>query len=339
MASNLPTDLHLMWFPVVHFFLDHCKNIFRLSDFQDQISELARAVYKIATFESVEMRACAGTLLYHTAKTDFLATGIFEMSQLALTTPFSRAGWLEGLKPTEVSRLAQVINAIMPLYEIDPIWGRDGESDSGTFKTGLSELLRRVQSIFKDTLEIARQRNLGDTADFAVYESLVIHMATVYSHIPEINVDWLEQLAKHHEEHNNYAEAGQCLIQVAELVHSRILGRDGSVLTAHAPDVQSEAQTRVRRAGDYTQGRVVATLAKACELLDKAELYEQCNEVTKPLISWFEKMKLYPRLSSTHGHLKDVFDKLITADATQSRLLGTYYRVGFYGTKFGADLD
>lgn len=46
-----------------------------------------------------------------------------------------------------------------------------------------------------------------------------------------------------------------------------------------------------------------------------------------------------PQLSVAHEHLHTIFDKLIQAELTHSRMLGTYYRVGFYGEKFGKAND
>jgi hypothetical protein len=60
-------------------------------------------------------------------------------------------------------------------------------------------VLDRIHTIFKDTLEISRQGRLGDSMDPARYEDLLIQMAVAYSHIPEINIGWLEQLSHHHQ--------------------------------------------------------------------------------------------------------------------------------------------
>ena len=73
--------------------------------------------------------------------------------------------------------------------------------------------------------------------------------------------------------------------------------------------------------------------------LIKAELYEQCNEVYKRLIPMYAAKSDLKMLSKSHLNLHEVFEKLINANATECRLLGTYYRVCFYGKSFGPDID
>jgi len=68
--------------------------------------------------------------------------------------------------------------------------------------------------------------------------------------------------------------------------------------------------------------------------LKRAELYETANELYKLLIPIFEKNRSYEQLAKSHGDLQDIFSKIINSIKTQSRLLGSYYRVGFYGKLF-----
>ena len=39
---------------------------------------------------------------------------------------------------------------------------------------------------------------LGTSSDAAAFEDLLMQMATAYSHIPEVRIDWLKRLAEHH---------------------------------------------------------------------------------------------------------------------------------------------
>lgn len=76
----------------------------------------------------------------------------------------------------------------------------------------------------------------------------------------------------------------------------------------------------------------------ACKMLDKAELYEQASDVYKLLQPIYHKYRDYKSLSVSHSHLHNIFEKLMEALKKQSRMLGTYYRIGFYGLKFGERL-
>uniref|UniRef100_A0A8C4L9Y6 Dedicator of cytokinesis 6 n=1 Tax=Equus asinus asinus TaxID=83772 RepID=A0A8C4L9Y6_EQUAS len=62
-------------------------------------------------------------------------------------------------------------------------------------------------------------------------------------------------------------------------------------------------------------------------------LYEAVNEVYKTLIPILEAHRDYKKLAAVHGKLQEAFTKIM-----HQRVFGTYFRVGFYGSRFG-DLD
>ncbi|MPC69939.1 Dedicator of cytokinesis protein 7 [Portunus trituberculatus] len=65
-------------------------------------------------------------------------------------------------------------------------------------------------------------------------------------------------------------------------------------------------------------------------------MYECLNEVYKILTPIAEKNRDWKKLINIHSKLQDAFSKI---DALEGRrIFGTYFRVGFYGSKFG-DLD
>lgn len=65
-------------------------------------------------------------------------------------------------------------------------------------------------------------------------------------------------------------------------------------------------------------------------------MYECLNEVYKILTPIAEKNRDWKKLINIHSKLQDAFTKI---DALEGRrIFGAYFRVGFYGSKFG-DLD
>lgn len=68
----------------------------------------------------------------------------------------------------------------------------------------------------------------------------------------------------------------------------------------------------------------------------QAGMYECLNEVYKILMPIAEKNRDWKKLINIYSKLQDAFTKI---DALEGRrIFGTYFRVGFYGSKFG-DLD
>uniref|UniRef100_M3ZCM0 Dedicator of cytokinesis 6 n=1 Tax=Nomascus leucogenys TaxID=61853 RepID=M3ZCM0_NOMLE len=67
-------------------------------------------------------------------------------------------------------------------------------------------------------------------------------------------------------------------------------------------------------------------------------LYEAVNEVYKNLIPILEAHRDYKKLAAVHGKLQEAFTKIMHQVGPGPRVFGTYFRVGFYGARFG-DLD
>jgi len=80
-------------------------------------------------------------------------------------------------------------------------------------------------------------------------------------------------------------------------------------------------------------------LSRAWDMLEKAELYEDSVPVSAALVKLLVAKQDYKALSAAYLRLHKVYDKLEELQHSPTRLLGTYYRVGFYGKKFGARLD
>ena len=59
------------------------------------------------------------------------------------------------------------------------------------------EISDRILTIFLDALEIIRQGKLGTLMDTALYQDLLYNIASAYSHIPKVHIDWITKLAEH----------------------------------------------------------------------------------------------------------------------------------------------
>lgn len=76
-------------------------------------------------------------------------------------------------------------------------------------------------------------------------------------------------------------------------------------------------------------------LIESVDLLKKAQLFESADEVYKLLLPIYAKNRDYRALADAHGDLKGLFEDIISTTKEESRTLGTYYRIGFYGVLFG----
>jgi len=282
-----------------------------------QVSHLAGEVFRQCTFYSKSVRTNAISVLYLILENNFAAANTLSYCQDSLTVSLSKM--VATLNNDGEQALRQALLALPKYHEkacqfSDPMVLQK-------FTAELDTLLKRLSTILADSMEISRQTTLGDGADPATSENLLIQVADAFSHKPDVRIEWINRLAETHKKRENYAEAGQCYLMMSSLCSP----------DNFAGDVDDPVTASINAKADFYD--------KACKQLDLAELYEQCNMVYKDLIPIYEDQKDYAKLSKCHLHLHQMFDKLITANSTESRLLGTYYRVGFYGKKFGERLD
>ncbi|KAL6064625.1 Dedicator of cytokinesis protein 9 [Balamuthia mandrillaris] len=108
------------------------------------------------------------------------------------------------------------------------------------------------------------------------------------------------------------------------------------------PNALEEALAEISSVGDegvcesnlFTEIGLTKIMYEAIDNLKKAELYETANELYKLLIPMHEANRDYKALADCHEDLQHVFKQIVTAEQTQGRMLGSYYRVAFFGAGF-----
>uniref|UniRef100_A0A4W4HBT8 Dedicator of cytokinesis 8 n=1 Tax=Electrophorus electricus TaxID=8005 RepID=A0A4W4HBT8_ELEEL len=106
--------------------------------------------------------------------------------------------------------------------------------------------------------------------------------------------------------------------------------------SAVSDDILSPDEDGVCSGCYFTENGLVALLEQAAELFSNGGLYEAVNEVYKIIIPILEAHRDFRKLATTHDNLKRAFDNIVHKG--HKRMFGTYFRVAFFGSKFG-DLD
>lgn len=229
--------------------------------------------------------------------------------------------------------------AIIELAEVD-IKKNSKLTFRRDYVDNIKAVIEKACIIFKQSLEIARQERYGKASDPTQLEDLLTEMADVHAHLPEVRISWLRKLATHHQNAgsrdssgglHNHAEAGQCLIEMSKLM--QIQASSASFVDKLMRPLEIEYFS-----SSNTTPRHILALLEACQELDKAQLYEQCYDIYQPCLAYYLSVRNYESLSKCHLHIHQVMEKLVSEDKSQQRLFGTYYRVGFYGAKFGDQL-
>ncbi|XP_026638060.1 dedicator of cytokinesis protein 7 isoform X1 [Microtus pennsylvanicus] len=225
----------------------------------------------------------------------------------------------------------------------------DLELRETTFPDQVQDLVFNLHMILSDTVKMKEHQE-----DPEMLIDLMYRIAKGYQTSPDLRLTWLQNMAGKHSERSNHAEAAQCLVHSAALVAEYLsMLEDRKYLpvgcvtfqnissnvleeSAVSDDVVSPDEEGICSGKYFTESGLVGLLEQAAASFSMAGMYEAVNEVYKVLIPIHEANRDAKKLSTIHGKLQEAFSKIVHQDG--KRMFGTYFRVGFYGTKFG-DLD
>ncbi|KAK7889917.1 hypothetical protein WMY93_025477 [Mugilogobius chulae] len=213
----------------------------------------------------------------------------------------------------------------------------------------VQDLVFNLHMILSDTVKMKEHQE-----DPEMLIDLMYRIAKGYQTSPDLRLTWLQNMAGKHSERNNHAEAAQCLVHSAALVAEYLsMLEDRKYLpvgcvtfqnissnvleeSAVSDDVVSPDEEGICSGKYFTEIGLVGLLEQAAASFSMAGMYEAVNEVYKVLIPIHEANRDAKKLATIHGKLQEAFGKIVHQDG--KRMFGTYFRVGFYGSKFG-DLD
>uniref|UniRef100_A0A8C7F1M0 Dedicator of cytokinesis 7 n=1 Tax=Oncorhynchus kisutch TaxID=8019 RepID=A0A8C7F1M0_ONCKI len=225
----------------------------------------------------------------------------------------------------------------------------DLELRETTFPDQVTDLVFNLHMILSDTVKMKEHQE-----DPEMLIDLMYRIAKGYQTSPDLRLTWMQNMAGKHSERTNHAEAAQCLVHSAALVAEYLsMLEDRKYLpvgcvtfqnvssnvleeSAVSDDVVSPDEEGICSGKYFTEAGLVGLLDQAASSFSLAGMYEAVNEVYKVLIPIHEANRDTKKLATIHGKLQEAFGKIVHQDG--KRMFGTYFRVGFYGSKFG-DLD
>ncbi|CAO2635812.1 Dedicator of cytokinesis protein 6 [Lemmus lemmus] len=220
-----------------------------------------------------------------------------------------------------------------------------------TFAEQVQDLMFNLHMILTDTVKMKEHQE-----DPEMLMDLMYRIARGYQGSPDLRLTWLQNMAGKHAELGNHAEAAQCMVHAAALVAEYLALLEDSrhlpvgcvsfqnvssnVLeeSAISDDILSPDEEGFCSGKNFTELGLVGLLEQAAAYFTMGGLYEAVNEVYKNLIPILEAHRDYKKLAAAHGKLQEAFTKIMHQSSGWERVFGTYFRVGFYGARFG-DLD
>uniref|UniRef100_A0A8C7HYJ5 Dedicator of cytokinesis 6 n=1 Tax=Oncorhynchus kisutch TaxID=8019 RepID=A0A8C7HYJ5_ONCKI len=227
----------------------------------------------------------------------------------------------------------------------------DLELRDSPFPEQVQDLVFNLHMILTDTVKMKEHQQ-----DPEMLIDLMYRIAKGYQNSPDLRLTWLQNMAGKHSERGNHAEAAHCLVHSAALVAEYLNMLEdcrylpiGCVTFQHissnvleesavSDDILSPEEEGICAGKYFSELGLVGLLEQAATSFHMASMYEAINEVYKILLPVHEANRDFKKLATVHGKLQDTFNKIYNQSSGWERMFGTYFRVGFYGCRFG-DLD
>ncbi|XP_034293671.1 dedicator of cytokinesis protein 6 isoform X1 [Pantherophis guttatus] len=289
------------------------------------------------------IRTHASTSLYLLMRQNFEIGNNFARVKMQVTMSLSS---LVGTSQNfNEEHLRRSLKTILTYAEEDP------ELRETTFAEQVQDLVFNLHMILTDTVKMKEHQE-----DPEMLIDLMYRIAKGYQASPDLRLTWLQNMAAKHSERGNHAEAAQCLVHSAALVAEYLSMLEdcrylpvgcvtfqnisSNVLeeSAVSDDILSPDEEGICSGKYFTEQGLVGLLEQAASSFTLGGLYEAVNETYKILIPIHEANRDFKKLAVVHGKLQDAFSKITSQASGWERMFGTYFRVGFYSSKFG-DLD
>jgi hypothetical protein len=198
--------------------------------------------------------------------------------------------------------------------------------------------------ILSDTSKLLHMRA---TSDAESIQELMWQIARGYSNTPDLRHAWLDMLAEEHAARGNWAEAGVCAVNAALLVSLHLRARDGDAAPVQIDVLRSIAVGTTEAlpahggrdactTAAFTVDGLATTLKRAINYMTQADCFEFAVQLTKALLPIYEQRRQYQALALMHKNNAGLLKQIVDLSIQRSRHLGRYFRVGLYGSKFGA---
>ncbi|XP_039545421.1 dedicator of cytokinesis protein 9 isoform X2 [Pimephales promelas] len=206
------------------------------------------------------------------------------------------------------------------------------------FPSDVKDLTKRIRTVLMATEQMKEHEK-----DPEMLVDLQYSLAKSYTSTPELRKTWLDSMAKIHVKNGDLSEAAMCYVHVAALV-AEYLKRKGMfrqgclAFRVITPNIDEEAAMMedVGMQDVHFNEEVLMELLEACaDGLWKAERYELISDIYKLIIPIYEQRRDFEKLAHLYDTLHRAYTKVMEVMHSGKRLLGTFFRVAFFGQAAG----
>ncbi|XP_067265296.1 dedicator of cytokinesis protein 9 isoform X2 [Chanodichthys erythropterus] len=302
----------------------------------DMCASFCYEILKCCNSKLSSIRSDAAHLLYFLMKSNFDYTGrkSFVRTHLQVVIGVSQLiADVIGIGGTRFQQSLSVINNCA---------NSDKTIKSTAFPSDVKDLTKKIRTVLMATAQMKEHER-----DPEMLVDLQYSLAKSYASTPELRKTWLDSMARIHVKNGDLSEAAMCYVHVAALV-AEYLRRKGmfkqgcSAFRVVTPNIDEEA-SMMEDVGmqdvHFNEDVLMELLEECADGLWKAERYELISDIYKLIIPIYEKRRDFEKLAHLYDTLHRAYSKVTEVMHTGKRLLGTYFRVAFFGQGFFEDED
>ncbi|XP_073809872.1 dedicator of cytokinesis protein 9 isoform X14 [Danio rerio] len=302
----------------------------------DMCACLCYEILKCCNSKLSSIRSDAAHLLYFLMKSNFEYNGrkSFVRTHLQVVIAVSQLiADVIGIGGTRFQQSLSIINNCA---------NSDKTVKHTAFPSDVKDLTKRIRTVLMATEQMKEHEK-----DPEMLVDLQYSLAKSYTSTPELRKTWLDSMAKIHVKNGDLSEAAMCYVHVAALV-AEYLKRKGMfrqgccAFRVITPNIDEEAAMMedVGMQDVHFNEEVLMELLEACaDGLWKAERYELISDIYKLIIPIYEQRRDFEKLAHLYDTLHRAYTKVMEVMHSGKRLLGTFFRVAFFGQGFFEDED
>ncbi|XP_055361234.1 dedicator of cytokinesis protein 9 isoform X5 [Betta splendens] len=302
----------------------------------DMCAAFCYEILKCCNSKLSSIRGDAAHLLYFLMKSNFDYTGrkSFVRTHLQVVIAVSQLiADVIGIGSTRFQQSLSIINNCA---------NSDKTIKNTAFPSDVKDLTKRIRTVLMATAQMKEHER-----DPEMLVDLQYSLAKSYASTPELRKTWLDSMARIHVKNGDMSEAAVCYVHVAALV-AEYLRRKGmfkqgcSAFRVITPNIDEEA-AMMEDVGmqdvHFNEDVLMELLEECADGLWKAERYELISDIYKLIIPIYEKRRDFEKLARLYDTLHRAYSKVTEVMHTGKRLLGTFFRVAFFGQGFFEDED
>ncbi|XP_035264875.1 dedicator of cytokinesis protein 9-like isoform X5 [Anguilla anguilla] len=294
----------------------------------DMCASFCYEILKCCNSKLSSIRNDAAHLLYFLMKSNFDYTGrkSFVRTHLQVVIAVSQLiADVIGIGGTRFQQSLSIINNCA---------NSDKTIKNTAFPSDVKDLTKRIRTVLMATAQMKEHER-----DPEMLVDLQYSLAKSYASTPELRKTWLDSMARIHVKNGDLSEAAMCYVHVAALV-AEYLRRKGmfkqgcSAFRVVTPNIDEEV-SMMEDVGmqdvHFNEDVLMELLEECADGLWKAERYELISDIYKLIIPIYEKRRDFEKLAHLYDTLHRAYSKVTEVMHTGKRMLGTYFRVAFFG--------